>query len=96
MVWCTWCGLIRVAGHSDESMGQVHGCCLTCICCTIWRSKSLHNLACYSHHSLTFPVVQSCSETLTILPEERVRVINSTVNIQQRILRLYDLIENDL
>ena len=43
-----------------------------------------------------FPVVQSCSETLTILPEERVRVINSTVNIQQRILRLYDLIENDL
>ena len=40
--------------------------------------------------------MQSCSETLTILPEERVRVINSTVNIQQRILRLYDLIENDL
>ena len=75
--------------------GWSTGCCLTRICCTIWRSKPLHN-GLLSPTRSRFPIVQSCSETLTILPEERVRVINSTVNIQQRILRLYDLIENDL
>ncbi|KAG1675373.1 hypothetical protein FOA52_012292 [Chlamydomonas sp. UWO 241] len=41
-------------------------------------------------------LVQSCSDSLAIDPEERVNTINSTVNIQERIIRLYDLIENDL
>ena len=41
-------------------------------------------------------LVEKCSESLTIDPQERVKVINSTVNIQERILRFFDLIESDL
>mmetsp|Transcript_12045 Transcript_12045/g.25884 ORF Transcript_12045/g.25884 Transcript_12045/m.25884 type:complete len:537 (+) Transcript_12045:152-1762(+) len=41
-------------------------------------------------------LVECCSDSLTIEPRERVAVINSTVNIQTRIIKLYDLIENEL
>lgn len=38
-------------------------------------------------------LVEACSESLTIDSEERVRVINSTVSIESRILKFFDMIE---
>lgn len=43
-------------------------------------------------------MVEKCSECLriSINSEERVKVINSTVSIEARIVKLFSLIENDL
>ena len=41
-------------------------------------------------------LIEKSADTLSIVPEERLAVINSTVSIQERIKRLYDFIENEL
>lgn len=41
-------------------------------------------------------LVEKCSESLTMDPQERVKVINSSVNIEQRIIKFFELIESDL
>lgn len=41
-------------------------------------------------------LVEECSESLTIDSDARVRVINSTVSIESRILKFFDMIEVDL
>lgn len=40
--------------------------------------------------------MEGCSESLTIDGEERVRVINSTVSIESRIIKFFEMIEADL
>ncbi|KXZ51910.1 hypothetical protein GPECTOR_11g38 [Gonium pectorale] len=41
-------------------------------------------------------LVEECSESLTIDAEARVRVINSTVSIESRIVKFFEMIETDL
>ena len=41
-------------------------------------------------------LVEGCSETLTIDAEERVKVINSTVSIESRIVNFFGMIETDM
>lgn len=41
-------------------------------------------------------LVEGCSETLTIDAEERVKVINSTVSIESRIINFFGMIETDM
>ena len=41
-------------------------------------------------------LIEKCSDTLSIIPQERLAVINSSVSIQERIKRLYDFIESEL
>lgn len=41
-------------------------------------------------------LVEDCSESLTIDTDARVRVINSTVSIESRIVKFFEMIETDL
>lgn len=41
-------------------------------------------------------LIEKCSDTLSIVPEERLAVINSSVSIHERIKNLYGFIENEL